>query len=78
MTVFGESCGRAEGLELWRIENLVPVKITNVNGKFYQGDSYILLSTIASKLTGTLSWNIHFWIGSECSIDEQVNTLLIQ
>mmetsp|Transcript_8068 Transcript_8068/g.14597 ORF Transcript_8068/g.14597 Transcript_8068/m.14597 type:complete len:823 (+) Transcript_8068:52-2520(+) len=60
--------GQAPGLELWRIEKKEVVKQEKANGKFYKGDSYILLSTVQG--TGGLSWNIHFWLGSESSQDE--------
>ena len=40
--------GSTEGLELWRIENLKPVKRPSSEiGKFFKGDSYILLKTKA-------------------------------
>lgn len=60
--------GRTPGLELWRIEKLKPVKQAKVDGKFHTGDSYILLSTVQT--SSALSWNIHFWLGSETSTDE--------
>ena len=41
--------GKVAGLELWRIEKLTPKKVADVKGKFYQGDSYILLCTTATK-----------------------------
>eukprot|EP00595_Chromulina_sp_UTEXLB2642_P000003 CAMPEP_0196761982 /NCGR_PEP_ID=MMETSP1095-20130614/1310_1 /TAXON_ID=96789 ORGANISM="Chromulina nebulosa, Strain UTEXLB2642" /NCGR_SAMPLE_ID=MMETSP1095 /ASSEMBLY_ACC=CAM_ASM_000446 /LENGTH=818 /DNA_ID=CAMNT_0042112171 /DNA_START=51 /DNA_END=2507 /DNA_ORIENTATION=+ len=59
--------GKQLGLELWRIENLKPVK-TEVTGKFYEGDSYILLST--SKKSNAFAWNIHFWLGKDTTQDE--------
>nr|CAD7264199.1 unnamed protein product [Timema shepardi] len=34
-------------------------------GKFYTGDSYIVLFTRVNK--GTFSWDIHFWLGNETS-----------
>ncbi|KAJ9575190.1 hypothetical protein L9F63_025859, partial [Diploptera punctata] len=37
-------------------------------GKFHSGDSYIVLYTKENK--GNLSWDIHFWLGSETSQDE--------
>lgn len=40
-----------------------------MTGKFFTGDSYILLSTTKSK-SGALSWNIHFWLGNETTHDE--------
>jgi len=63
-----QGAGRNPGLELWRIEKKVPVKQTEITGKFHTGDSYILLSTVQTK--SGKSWNIHFWLGSETSQDE--------
>jgi hypothetical protein len=60
--------GRKAGIELWRIENKVPVKMP-CTAKFHVGDSYLLLKTNASK-SGGLTWNLHFWLGSESSQDE--------
>ncbi|KAJ0068597.1 hypothetical protein NL108_009694, partial [Boleophthalmus pectinirostris] len=39
------------------------------HGNFFEGDCYILLWT--QKVSSALSYNIHFWIGSESSQDEQ-------
>ena len=41
--------GKQAGLELWRVESMEMKKIPEVNGKFYEGDSYILLSTTENK-----------------------------
>ncbi|XP_050098465.1 gelsolin-like isoform X1 [Anopheles aquasalis] len=65
-----ENAGIAKGLEVWRIENFEPVPIpAKEHGKFYVGDSYIVLNTKESK-SGILSWDVHFWLGSETSQDE--------
>lgn len=68
------NAGKVAGLEIWRVENfdLKPVQ-KNDYGKFYIGDSYIVLST--KKCGGLLglgsnSWDIHFWLGAETSQDE--------
>ena len=37
--------GKRVGMEIWRIENLKPVRQAQVLGKLYTGDSYILLVT---------------------------------
>uniref|UniRef100_A0A4W5LVI3 Advillin n=1 Tax=Hucho hucho TaxID=62062 RepID=A0A4W5LVI3_9TELE len=39
------------------------------HGNFYEGDCYILLST--QKVGSSLSYDIHYWIGSQSSQDEQ-------
>ena len=44
-----KGAGAAPGIEVWRIEKLLPVRVKEAPGKFYQGDSYILLVTTASK-----------------------------
>jgi hypothetical protein len=60
--------GKKAGLELWRVENKKIVKLPKCNGKFYKGDSYILLATVADG--PSLIWKLHFWLGSESSQDE--------
>ncbi|RLN12540.1 putative villin [Panicum miliaceum] len=58
------------GLEIWRIENLKPVPIpASSYGKFFMGDSYIILKTTALK-NGSLRHDIHYWIGKDTSQDE--------
>nr|XP_027221280.1 gelsolin, cytoplasmic-like [Penaeus vannamei] len=64
------------------LKNILPKEINNfctINfevvpypkekyGQFYQGDAYIVLHTIDIK--GTKKWDLHFWLGSQCSQDE--------
>uniref|UniRef100_A0AAY4CLY5 HP domain-containing protein n=1 Tax=Denticeps clupeoides TaxID=299321 RepID=A0AAY4CLY5_9TELE len=45
---------------------LVPEKS---HGNFFEGDCYVVLST--KTVGSSLSYNIHYWIGSESSQDEQ-------
>jgi hypothetical protein len=60
--------GQEEGLEIWRIENLLPVLVPKpMHGKFYTGDSYLILKTYTQP---TKKWNLHFWLGNETSSDE--------
>ncbi|KAE8728946.1 hypothetical protein F3Y22_tig00004041pilonHSYRG00053 [Hibiscus syriacus] len=58
------------GTEIWRIENsqLVPLPKSDY-GKFYMGDSYIVLQTTASK-GGQNLHDMHYWIGKDTSQDE--------
>lgn len=58
--------GKKPGLQIWRIENLdlKPVP-EGLYGSFYNGDAYLLLYT-----TSMPSYNIHMWLGKECSQDE--------
>ncbi|KAG7306669.1 hypothetical protein JYU34_008091 [Plutella xylostella] len=64
------NAGRQAGVELWRIENFEPVPVpAKDHGKFYKGDSYIILKTSADK-KNNLSWDIHYWLGSQTSQDE--------
>ncbi|XP_042412347.1 villin-2-like isoform X1 [Zingiber officinale] len=64
-----QGAGQRVGLELWRIENFQPVPLLKSDyGKFYSGDSYIILQTISKG--GAYSYDIHFWIGKDSSQDE--------
>ncbi|XP_073052229.1 villin-3-like [Primulina eburnea] len=62
--------GQRIGTEIWRIENFQPVPWPKSNfGKFYSGDSYIVLQTSAGK-GGAFLYDIHFWLGKDTSQDE--------
>lgn len=64
------NAGRQAGVEIWRIQNFEPVPVAASDfGKFYKGDSYIVLKTTADK-RNNLSWDIYYWIGSESTQDE--------
>ncbi|CAL0330338.1 unnamed protein product [Lupinus luteus] len=58
------------GLEIWRIENFNPVPIPQSSyGKFFTGDSYVILKTTGTK-SGALLHDIHYWLGKDTSQDE--------
>ncbi|KAF1876025.1 hypothetical protein Lal_00006656 [Lupinus albus] len=58
------------GLEIWRIENFNPVPISQSScGKFFTGDSYVILKTTGTK-SGALLHDIHYWLGKKTSQDE--------
>nr|XP_020448652.1 advillin [Monopterus albus] len=58
------------GIIIWRIEKMELVQVPEKSyGNFFEGDCYILLST--QNVKNTLVYNIHYWIGSESSQDEQ-------
>lgn len=63
--------GKKVGIEIWRIEKLKPQKVKAEDyGKFYSGDSYIVLSTKQRPGASALEWDLHFWLGKETSQDE--------
>ncbi|KAB2037541.1 hypothetical protein ES319_D03G082600v1 [Gossypium barbadense] len=65
-----QGVGQKPGTEIWRIENFQPVPLPKSDyGKFYLGDSYIVLQTTPSK-GGSYLYDIHFWIGKDTSQDE--------
>ncbi|XP_038993982.1 villin-4-like [Hibiscus syriacus] len=65
-----QGAGQKAGLEIWCIEKSCPVSLpTSSYGKFFTGDSYIILKTFASK-TGVLRHEIHYWLGKDTSQDE--------
>ncbi|KAE9594315.1 putative villin headpiece, villin/Gelsolin, ADF-H/Gelsolin-like domain-containing protein [Lupinus albus] len=65
-----QGAGQKAGLEIWRIENFNPVPIPKSSyGKFFTGDSYVILKTTTSK-SGALRHDIHYWLGKDTSQDE--------
>ncbi|XP_046668333.1 gelsolin, cytoplasmic isoform X2 [Homalodisca vitripennis] len=66
-----KNAGTQDGLKIWRIESFEPVAYPEKDyGKFYSGDSYIVLFTKKDKKSNTFSWDIHFWLGNQTSQDE--------
>ncbi|KAL2465807.1 Villin-4 [Abeliophyllum distichum] len=62
--------GQKAGIEIWRIENFKPVAVAKTShGKFFTGDSYVILKTTALK-SGALHHDIHYWLGKDASHDE--------
>ncbi|KAL8493454.1 hypothetical protein ACS0TY_024605 [Phlomoides rotata] len=65
-----QGAGQKAGLEIWRIENFSPVLVPkSSHGKFFTGDSYIVLKTTALK-SGALCQDVHYWLGKDTSQDE--------
>ncbi|KAL9254368.1 Villin-2-like protein [Drosera capensis] len=65
-----QGCGQRPGTEIWRIENFQPVPLPKSDyGKFYSGDSYIILQTSPGR-GGAYLFDIHFWLGKDTSQDE--------
>ncbi|XP_031564932.1 gelsolin-like protein 1 [Actinia tenebrosa] len=67
-----ENAGTEVGIQIWRI---VKFKVTHWPkedyGKFYNGDSYIVLHTYhKDPESDELSYDVHFWIGKESTQDE--------
>ncbi|XP_045152481.1 gelsolin [Echinops telfairi] len=62
--------GKAPGLQIWRVEkfDLVPVP-PNLYGDFFTGDAYLILKTVQLR-NGNLQYDLHYWLGNECSQDE--------
>lgn len=60
------------GLYVWRIEKFLVVPWPKKSyGKFYNGDSYIILSIRMDRNNKSkIVWDIHFWIGDESTQDE--------
>ncbi|KAG6587739.1 Villin-4, partial [Cucurbita argyrosperma subsp. sororia] len=65
-----QGAGQKAGLEVWRIENFRPVLVPKAShGKFFMGDSYIVLKTSSLK-SGALRHDIHYWLGKDTTQDE--------
>jgi gelsolin len=65
------NAGRAVGLQIWRIEKFQVKSIPKEDyGKFFSGDSYIVLNTYKKKGGEALQWDVHFWLGKFTTQDE--------
>ncbi|KAJ3049538.1 hypothetical protein HK097_009471 [Rhizophlyctis rosea] len=63
--------GTAPGIKVWRIEKFeVKDWPKSDYGKFFSGDSYIVLNTFKKPDGDKLYHDIHFWLGLETSQDE--------
>ncbi|XP_050414649.1 gelsolin-like protein 2 isoform X2 [Patella vulgata] len=63
--------GTEVGLKIWRIEQFqVKDWEESEYGKFYNGDSYIVLNTYKEGDSDALLYDVHFWIGKNSSQDE--------
>ena len=66
-----KGAGQSVGMQIWRI---VKFKVTHWPkedyGKFFNGDSYILLNTYKEKDSDALLYDVHFWIGQYSTQDE--------
>jgi len=63
--------GQKPGVEIWRIEKFKVVPWPKEQyGRFYTGDAYIILHTYKEEGKQTFKYNIHFWLGAECTQDE--------
>nr|XP_049695745.1 gelsolin, cytoplasmic-like [Helicoverpa armigera] len=63
--------GASPGIEIWTIEKFEPVAIdSKLYGKFYNGDSYIVLKTTGQS-NSSLHHDAHFWLGSKTTQDKK-------
>ncbi|XP_063437789.1 gelsolin-like protein 2 [Mytilus trossulus] len=66
-----KNAGRKLGIQIWRI---VKFKVEDwpreEYGKFYNGDSYIILNTYKEEDGEELCFDVHFWIGQYSTQDE--------
>eukprot|EP00835_Amoeboradix_gromovi_P004808 NODE_401_length_9344_cov_0.427366.p2 type:complete len:371 gc:universal NODE_401_length_9344_cov_0.427366:1204-2316(+) len=61
----------AIGMYIWRIEKFQPKVVAKEQyGKFYDGDSYLVLNAYKSPGSNTLKYDLHFWLGTETTQDE--------
>jgi len=82
-----DGAGTKVGVEVWRVENHKAKAVgkkadfgvkrwpAKDYGKFFDGDSYIVLVTRKKldddgKETDALEWDLHFWLGEESTQDE--------
>jgi len=66
-----KGAGQEVGVQIWRI---VKFKVEHWDkeeyGKFFNGDSYIILNTYKEEDSDALLYDVHFWIGKYSTQDE--------
>jgi gelsolin len=68
--------GESKSLMLYHGQRISTVRLVqtffakNYIGKFYNGDSYIVLNTYKKKGSEALAWDVHFWLGEYTTQDE--------
>ena len=68
---FDEDIGQLPGVVCYEIDKFLPNMVDPaLNGKFYEGDCYIVLKTYLDN-TNSLNWLIYFWIGTYATLDKQ-------
>ncbi|XP_038061933.1 gelsolin-like protein 2 [Patiria miniata] len=66
-----KGAGEKVGMQIWRIVKFkVKAWPKEDYGKFYNGDSYILLNTYKEEDSEELNYDVHFWIGQYSTQDE--------
>jgi gelsolin len=66
-----EAAGKSPGVQIWRIQDFEPVPYPVKDyGKFYTGDSYIIINTVGNSKTNNFSSDIYYWSGSASTQDE--------
>lgn len=66
-----QGSGQAPGLQIWRINKFkVESWPKDDYGKFFTGDSFIILNTYKEPETDELKYDLHFWIGKYSTQDE--------
>jgi gelsolin len=63
--------GQKPGLQIWRIEQFTVKPWPEKDyGKFFDGDSYIILNTYRCPESEKLLYDVHYWLGCNTSLDE--------
>ncbi|XP_022298235.2 gelsolin-like protein 2 [Crassostrea virginica] len=66
-----QTAGVKPGIQIWRIVNFKVTKWAEEDyGKFFDGDSYIVLNTYTKEDSDALLYDVHFWIGKYSTQDE--------
>ncbi|KAL4226170.1 hypothetical protein ACF0H5_014157 [Mactra antiquata] len=66
-----KNAGQKVGIQIWRIVKFQVTKCPKEDyGKFFDGDSYIILNTYQVEESEELLYDVHFWIGKYSTQDE--------
>ncbi|CAG2199147.1 GSN [Mytilus edulis] len=66
-----KKAGLKTGIQIWRIVKFQVIQWPEKDhGKFFDGDSYIILNTYEKEETEHFLYDVHFWIGKYSTSDE--------
>jgi len=66
-----DGAGSQQGIRIWRIEKFKVVEWPREQiGKFYNGDSYIILHSYQLNANAPMKHDVHFWLGENSTQDE--------
>lgn len=66
-----EGAGTSAGLEIWRLQGMIPVKLEEFDERLNNGDCYLILHSHDAKDEESRSRQLHYWMGSKTNMQKR-------